>query len=397
MVTMLALIVLWQFRTIAVYVLISLMFAAALRPLSYRLVHMTVLVRTAWILFLVFALGAFGVFLFVAGERAGQEVKGLVLTLSVLDKWRLPVWLQGSTFQQALIAQLPAPSTIFTALTGDEGQLVVPALLGFSQSLGALLGGGLVILFLSIYWAGNQIHFERLWLSLLPSHQRKQVRATWRTVETELGAYLRGEIVLSLLAGLALYLGYWLLGSPIPVLLALIGALATLIPMIGVVMAVILVLLVGLFTGVQLSLFTTVFTLIVLIGVTLLVKPRLANRKWDNPLLTIFFILAFAANFGLAGIIAAPPISVICMVLWNAFVSRRSVAEDAGGISELKARQARVQDMIHAMEEPPSELVASSMARLTDLIEQAEPVLHAAFPVNIPVADNGTLPGADRK
>jgi predicted PurR-regulated permease PerM len=120
----------------------------------------------------------------------------------------------------------------------------------FSQGLVVVLSSGLILLFLSIYWAGNQIHFERLWLSLLPSDQRKRVRETWRTVEAELGAYLRGEVILSLLAGLVLSLGYWLIGSSFPVLLALTGALATLIPMIGVFIAIFPVLLIGLLAGV---------------------------------------------------------------------------------------------------------------------------------------------------
>jgi hypothetical protein len=46
------------------------------------------------------------------------------------------------------------------------------------------------------------------------------------------------------------------------------------------------------------------------------------------------------------------------------------------------------------MEEPPSALVPSSMERLTDLIKQSEPILRAAFPVDIPSARNEELPGA---
>ena len=99
------------------------------------------------------------------------------------------------------MAQLPPPSKLFEALTGDQGQLVLPA----------ILSGALII-------------FERLWLSLLPSGQRKQARGILRTIEQDLGAYIRSEVIQSLLAGLLLSLGYWLLGSPYPTLLASVGA-----------------------------------------------------------------------------------------------------------------------------------------------------------------------------
>ncbi len=381
MTTLLALVVLWQFRIVFVYVLISLTLAAALRPLVNRLVGRGFVVRVAWILLYLVALGSFGFLLFQTGETAINEIQHLAQSVSVQDTWRLPIWLEGSSFQQALVVRLPPPSKLFEAVTGDQGQLVLPVLLGFTQGIGGVVSGILVILVLSIYWSINQIHFERLWLSLLPSGQRKQVRGIWRTVELDLGAYIRGEVIQSLLAGLLLGLGYWLLGSPYPALLALAGALACLIPVVGVALAVIPVLLVGLLTSVQLSLFTALYALVVLIALGVWVKPRLFNRRWDNPILTVVLLIALADAFGLVGIIVAPPLSVVCQILWSRLVSRRTVSGAAALVSDLKERQARVWDTIRAMDEPHLPLVTSSMERLTRLIEKAEPILQAALPV----------------
>jgi len=375
MTTLLALVVLWQFRIVVVYVVISLMLAAALRPLVKRLVGRGVVVRAAWILLYLVVLGSFGFLLFLTGKTAINEVQQLAQTVSVQDGWRLPIWMEGSSFQLALVARLPPPSTLFEAVTGDQGQLVLPAILGFTQGIGGVLSGVLVILFLSIYWSINQIHFERLWLSLLPSGQRKQARGIWRTVEPDLGAYIRGEVIQSLLAGLLLGLGYWLLGSPYPALLALAGALACLIPVVGVVLAVIPVLLVGLLTSVQLSLVTALYTVIVLIALGVWVKPRLFNRRWNNPILTVVLLIALADAFGLIGIIIAPPLSVVCQILWSRLVSRRAISGAAAQISDLKERQTQLGEAIKAMNEPPLPLVTSSMERLARLIEKAEPVL----------------------
>ena len=215
---------------------------------------------------------------------------------------------------------------------------------------------------------------------MLPSGQRKQARGIWRTVEPDIGAYIRGQVIQSLLAGLLLGLGYWLLGSPYPALLALAGALACLIPVVGVALAVIPVLLVGLLTSVQLSLFTALYTLVVLIALGVWVKPRLFNRRWDNPILTVVLLIALADAFGLVGIIIAPPISVVCQILWSRLVSHRAVSGAAAQVSDLKERQALVWETIKAMDEPPLPLVTSSMERLTHLIEKAEPILQAGLP-----------------
>jgi putative permease len=380
MTTLLALVVLWQFRIVVVYVLISLMFAAALRPLANRLVGRGFIVRVAWILLYLVILGSFGFLLFLTSETAINEIQQLAHTISVRDMWTLPVWLEGSSFEQVLVARLPPPSKLFEAVTGDQGQLVLPAILGFTQGIGNIVSGALVILFLSLYWIINQIHFERLWLSLLPSGQRKQARGIWRTIEPEIGAYIRSQVVQSLLAGLILGLGFWLLGSPYPVFLALVGALACLVPMVGAPLVVIPVLLVGLLTGVPLSLFTALYTLVVLIALGVWVKPRLFNRRWDNPILTVVLLIALADAFGLIGIIVAPPLSVVCQILWSRLVSSRAVLGAAAQVSDLKERQARVWDTINAMDEPPPPLVSSSMERLTLLIEKAEPILQAVLP-----------------
>ncbi len=261
---------------------------------------------------------------------------------------------------------------------------MLPAILGFTQGIGGIVSGGIVILFLSIYWSINQIHFERLWLSLLPSGQRKQARNIWRTIESEIGAYIRSEIIQSVLAALLLGFGYWLLGSPFPMLLALIGALAWLIPLVGAGLALILPLLMGLLTGVQLSLFTVFYTLVVLIALKVWIEPRLFRHKSYNPILTLVILLALADAFGLLGILVAPPLSAVCQILWNLLVSNRLVSGAAAQISDLKERLTNLLAVIKEMDELPPQLVVSSMERLTELLLKAEPILQANLPANPP-------------
>ncbi len=380
MTTLLAITVMWKFRIVVVYVLISLTLAAVLRPLVTRLIGRGYVAGAAWILLYTAVLCSFGFLLFQTGETAISEIQQLSRTVSVRDEWRLPIWLKDSAFQQSLVARIPRPSKLFEAVTGDQGQFVLPAILGFTQGIGGIVSGVLVILFLSIYWSINRIHFERLWLSLLPSDRRRQARAIWRTVETDIGAYVRGGIILSILAGLLLGLSYWLLGSPCPALLALAGALSCLISVVGVALSVIPVLLAGLMTNVQISMITALYALVVLIPMGLWIKPRLFSLRWDNSVLTLILLIALAEAFGIVGIIVAPPLSVVCQILWSSLVSSPAVSGAAFHVSDIKERQASLSDIINVMEEPYPALVTSTMERLTLLIEKAEPILQAAQP-----------------
>jgi predicted PurR-regulated permease PerM len=377
MTTLLALLILWQFRTVAVYVLISLTLAAAIRPLVQRLAGQKFAIRMIWILLYILVLGSFVFLLFLTGKAIVSEIQSISQNASVRDAWLIPGWLQGTTFQKTIFARIPSPSKLFDAVTGEQGQLVLPAMLGFFQGVGGVLSAVFVILFLSLYWSINQVHFERLWLSLLPSSQRSQARGVWRTVEPDIGAYIRSEIIQSLLAGLLFGLGSWLLGSPYPALLALAGALACLIPVVGEALALIIVILVGLMTSVQISLFTGLFALVALIAMRIWVKPRLFNRGWDNPILTVILLITMADAFGLAGVIVAPPLSVVCQILWSRLVIHRLASGDAVQLSDIKERQERLKELIVAMDEQPPPLVTSSMERLNHLIGKAEPILQA--------------------
>jgi predicted PurR-regulated permease PerM len=123
MTALLALALLWQFRMAVIYVLISLTIAAALRPLVQRLAGRRFMVRVAWILLYLAILGGFGFLLYLASKATIGEIQQFAQTVAVQDTWKLPVWLESSPFQLTVLAQLPAPSKLFEALTGSQGQL----------------------------------------------------------------------------------------------------------------------------------------------------------------------------------------------------------------------------------------------------------------------------------
>jgi len=383
MTTLLALVVLWQFRIVVIYVLISLALAATARPIVKSESRRSLMTRLLLILLSLVSLGVFCLLAFLIGRLLIGDLQQLAQKIAIQNTWVLPTRLEGGLFEQALGRWLTTPDKLFEAITSQR-QLMLSAVLGFTQGISGIVSGFLIILFLSIYWSINQNHFERLWLSLLPSEQRKHARDIWQTLEHDLGAYIRSEIIQSLLAVLLLGLGYWLLGSKYPALLAVVGALAWLVPVVGAGLAIILPLVLGLLTGAQLSFLTVLYTFMVLIALQVWVEPRLFRRKWDNPILTLVILLAMANALGLLGIIVAPPLSVVCKILWNLLVSDRLVPDTAVQVSDLKERQARLRLVIEEMEGPPPPLVVSSMERLADLLEKAEPILQAAVPPEAP-------------
>ena len=397
MVTLLALLALWQFRLVVVYVLVSLVLAASLRPLLKGWSRRGPAARLGLLAFYLLSLGVLGYSIYLVGRASLSEIGEFVTTLSVHDAWNLPQWLTGNSFLKTLVTWLPSPDTLFEAVTGDEGELVLPALFIFTQGTGQFLSGVAIVLLLSIYWSINQGHFERLWLSLLPPELRKQVRDIWQTIEAALGAYIRSEAIQSLLAIVLFGLGYWLMGFPYPVSLALLAALAWLIPVIGAGLAILPVLLLGFLTSAQLGLAAALYTLAVLVMLQIWVEPLFVKKKWNNPILTLTLFLAMSDAVGLYGILITPPLSIVCQILWHRLVSHRSLLGAAEQISDLKMRLANLSETIQVMGESPPPLVASSFERLTALLENAEPILLEAQPTEPAELHHPSMPIAEEK
>jgi predicted PurR-regulated permease PerM len=375
MTTLLGLVALWQFRVVFIYVLLSLVIAATFRPISSGESRHSIRTRILLVLQYVVAVVVIGLLVFIVGRFLINDFRQLAQSLSTESMWVLPGWLQGGP----LANWLPTPENLFLGVT-SQPSVALSAILGFTESIGNVLSGLVIAFFLSVYWSINQNHFERLWLSLLPAEQRKHARNIWRTVEADLGAYSRSEIIQSVLAVIALGVGYWLLGSPYPTLLAVTGAIAWLVPVVGGVLALVLPFVIGMLNGPLLALLSVLYTLVVLVILQVSVEPRLFKIKQDNPLLTFVVLLAMADAFGLLGIIVAPPISVILQSLWRLLINENVSPETVLHVSDLKERQALLQAKIDQMEGEPPPLVISSMERLTSLLEKAEPILETLPP-----------------
>lgn len=372
--TLLALATLWQFRTVVIYVLVALLIASAFRRASGNSTLRPRLVRIQLVLTYIGSIGLLILLVLLAGRFLINDFQQLVESITEQSTWLLPAWLEGSSVERAISERLPTPNQLLATFTAQR-DLVLSTLVGFTQGIGDVLSGLLVALFLSVYWSLNQNHFERLWLSLLPAEIRKQARHISRAIEYELGAYTRSEVIQSALAVILLAPGYLLLGSPYPALLAVTSGLARLVPVIGSTLALVLPFLLGSLTSTPLGISSVVYTGLVLLALQVWVEPRFFKPRQDNPVLTFMILLAMADVFGLLGIVAAPPVSIICQSLWRMLVAERST--DTGSqVIDLRGRYSRLQTTIDEMAGVTPPLVLSSMERLNELIEKAEPILN---------------------
>ncbi|MAU01447.1 MAG: hypothetical protein CL608_30270 [Anaerolineaceae bacterium] len=311
--TLLVLYILWQFRLVLLLFVLSLFVAAAIRPLVGRLTTWGMPKAGAQIVLYVVGVGAVLLILLLVGDRLLMELNILANRAVIEYESISRRWAEGAAWQQSAVSYLS--SLPFATVEEAELEEMLPTFVFVTQGVATALGGLLLLLALSVYWSADQYRFERLWLSLLSPKRRAYARNGWREIERTVGSYLRSQAVQSVLAAFFLGLGAWAAHMDFPVLLALLGALATLVPLFGGLVIALLAFGLGSLEGLSLGLGAATYTLILFLALEFFVEPRLWPRKRRSFLFTILLIIPLLEAFGLWGLLVAPPLAAALEVL----------------------------------------------------------------------------------
>ena len=376
-------VLLYEFREAVVIFIFSLAIAAATRPYVTSLARLRMPSGVAILLvYLSFAVLIIGIF-WAVGNSLLSDIQHLSDRLALTYDQIWSTWPKGSEFQRTIVQQLPAPTELYKALTPERVSATLNSLLGFTRSSVTLIGEVFTVLVLSIYWSIDRVHFERLWLSLLPAKSRAQSREVWRAIERDFGEYVRSEVSQSILAGLLLGLGLWAMGVPYSTLLAVFGALAWLIPWLGGVLVVLPIALSGFSLSLGLGIFASVFSIGVLLLLNFVVQPRFVHKRHFSSLLSILLIIALIGPFGLLGLIVAPPLAAaIELIFWYTLQGRQVPVkvQAAEQMNELQIRVIQIREAVAHSATPPEPQTLNLLERLEALVKRADQVVESEEP-----------------
>jgi predicted PurR-regulated permease PerM len=379
MLTIGAVVLLYELRSVLAMFVLSLMVAAAGRPVIRRL-RAAGLPRTlsVWVAFLL-GLVVFILLLAFVGNMLVAELQTATNDLARTYERLYPEWAEGTDLQQAVAARLPPPEQLYEFLSGQGGEQLTQRALGLTQGLVAVVGGFGLSLILSIYWSVDQVRFERLWLSLLAPASRLQAREIWRASESEAGLYIQSQVAQSLMALALLGVSYSLLQLQMPVLLATVAALASLVPVVGSFLALPLAFVAGLQVGgLGLAAAAALLTTLVLLALEYVIEPRLFRPGRYNPILTVTVMLLMVQDFGLVGLIVAPLIAAAIQIVLSNVLVRQKAAEPAElpeQVVALRQRLDSVRDMMEETDEERRPEIESLAGRLSGLLERTTRLL----------------------
>ncbi len=311
---LLGLLVTYVLRDVLAILIVAVVFAAALDPLVDGLQRRR-LPRTVGILLIYLILvGLFALigalFVPLVRDQVVQLKESLPgLTQNVLD---LMGRVQGSGATSGIDQSLTSlTANLFSGIAGVFGGIVT------------IFG----VLVLTFYLTVEEQGFRRFLTAVTQLRDRDRAQRILSTIQTRLGGWLRGQLILTLIIGAASYIGLLALGVNFTLVLALFAGVTEFIPIAGPFLGAVPAVIVAYNQSPLLALFVIALYIVIQQLENNFIVPRVMSRSTGlNPAVVIIVMLVGAKLAGIAGIVLAIPLTVIGQVLVQEFWENRSPA-----------------------------------------------------------------------
>jgi predicted PurR-regulated permease PerM len=320
---------LYSVRGILVQVLVALFITVSLEPAVHWLTGRGM--RRGWAVTLIFVVTFGALFGFLVSVIPSLVAQGREL----IDD--LPGYLDELQARSAQFRGLNDRFNLTDQLQGMVGSIpgrIGTGVLGFTGRLfGALFSALTVLVFTAYFMAGlPRIRNGLVWL--FPAERRPRVKRVVDLVVEKVGGYMIGNIIISVVAGIASYLAFRLLGVPFAVALAVLVAVFDMIPMIGATLGAVVGVVVALFTSPLWP--TTVLVAAFFVAYqqieNYLIAPRVLRTTVDIGASAVLLAgLIGATLLGLVGALMAIPVAAALNVLLNERLAAREAAAAAAG------------------------------------------------------------------
>lgn len=221
-------------------------------------------------------------------------------------------------------------------------------LFGFGAGAGVILRGvaetiAVIALapVLAIYILMDLNRFKSQSLELTPPQHRNEVAYVGGELGTAMGSFVRGQLLVALIVGIASSIGMWAIGLPFWLLIGIIAGFLNLIPFLGPVVGGALAALVALLNG---DVWQAVWAVVIMIAVQQvdnhLITPMVQRARVNlSPLVIVLALIIGGSLAGLLGVLVAIPataaIRIIVGHLWRTRILGQSWEEASEAMIEM--------------------------------------------------------------
>ncbi|MBI2414349.1 AI-2E family transporter [candidate division WWE3 bacterium] len=176
--------------------------------------------------------------------------------------------------------------------------------------------GFISVFFLSLYISLDWENLKRKFIELFKGKLKRYVDDSVGEIETNVGYWIKGQLILMLVVGLCSFFGLLVLGIDYPLALGLISGLLELVPMIGPIFSAVLASLVGFSVSNGEGIAALIlFFLIQQLENNFLVPKVMEKVSGFSPLVVLVAVLVGGNFFGVIGVILAVPITMTLYII----------------------------------------------------------------------------------
>jgi predicted PurR-regulated permease PerM len=212
--------------------------------------------------------------------------------------------------------------------TGQQMLASVGQAMGYVVLAAKVIFMGTAILLLAFHWTLDGPRTIQSLLLLVPKGQRESISELISAMETKVGSYIVGQVVICLTIGSMALVAYLLIGLPNALVLALVAGVLEAVPMVGPLLGAIPAAVIALSIAPSKLVWLIVATFVIQQIEGSLLVPRVMRKAVGvNPFVSLLALFAFSSLFGMAGALMAIPITAIIQIILDRFVFHPAALE----------------------------------------------------------------------
>jgi predicted PurR-regulated permease PerM len=223
--------------------------------------------------------------------------------------------------------QFVAPQQLSTQVAQIATALGASAVNIAAAAAGAI-GQVLLVLILSLYVVVEDKLITRQFYEVLPLRHHERARAITAAIDRAFSGYLRSQFVSAVIHGAAALVVFTLFGLPFTLLMTLLAALLSVIPLIGSPLAIVIAGVIAFIVNPALVLPVTLTLLIADQIVAYVVVPRMLTESVGVP--SLIALLSISVGVQLLGfwglVFSVPIVGSIYAVIFDVWLPRRKAA-----------------------------------------------------------------------
>ena len=320
--------VFWQLRNLALLVLTAIVIASAIEPMIAFFIRHRVPRFVAALSVYVLVFGSLFVLLYFFFPPIIADAAGFLSAL--------PQYLETLTVPTSLSGLAHATNFIGS---GQETQSALQALLALQSAFNASSSGVLqlfitffggifsliLVIALSFYLALQDTGVDDFLRLVLPAEHEDYAVDLWKRSQKKIGLWMQGQVLLSVIVGVLVYLGLLIIGIPYALLLSVFTAAAEIIPVFGSLLAGTFAVIVSFSQGgLPLALIVAGLYVVVNQFESNLIYPLIVKKVVGvPPLLVIVALIAGYTLAGFLGVLLSVPMAAVLLEFLTDFDKRK--------------------------------------------------------------------------